>query len=67
MLDAKRIQESQWRSRNNKTADGLQRRLNIASFKKYFDEELADRESSLWWRNPVRQFRICPVLDYLSE
>ena len=49
MLDAKRIQESQWRSRNNKTADGLQRRLNIASFKKYFDEELADRESSLWW------------------
>lgn len=48
-FDHRKAEQDWWRSRNNKTINGLYRRLNPYVFKKYFENELNVREKQQWW------------------
>jgi hypothetical protein len=48
-FDIEKIEYDRWRNRNNKAIMGQKRLLNPDIFKKYFQEELDQREKSQWW------------------
>lgn len=48
-MDIKKIEDHKLRFRMNKSRDGFKRSMNADNSKKFFAEELHEREQSQWW------------------